>query len=599
MKKHITRLLLSLLGAGIITAVCASGVLLSFSNAINDTVYQRPQAPDERIVVIGIDNRSIEELGPWPWDRSVIAQAIAYLNSDPQNAPAVIGLDVVFDATSNPTSDAELAQVVQEGGNVVVGAFAVFGSEIVTNPDGSFYVDDYAVVDYKEPYAALKEGAMVGHVNAMLDSSDSILRHAIWEIKTPNGEIIPAFYTVLAQEYARSTGTPFPEKPPTDARGNWYVLQQSLPGSYSDGISVVDLVNGTTPPQFFKDKIVLIGPYATGLQDEYKTPIAPAESMYGVEWQANTLASLLQGTAKSESLVAQYVIIYLLTFLCFWAMYDRTLLFSTLFWLSGGLLWAGTCVVMFMLGEVLHILYGLIAATVAYVISIIQNYIRELKERQRISFTFQRYVAPEIVTELLKNDARNLSLGGRTVDIAVLFADIRGFTTLSSKLPATTVVELINKILSISSECILQNHGTLDKYIGDCTMAFWGAPLPQDDYIFNAVKTALELQSRLNVLSHELEEQYGFPMGCGIGVNCGSAVVGNIGSATRMDYTIIGDTVNTASRLEGRAKSGEVYVSKSVVTALSGRVEFEYLGNDFAIKGLPEDFEIYRAVGII
>ncbi len=598
MSKYTGRILISVLGAAVVTAICASGLLIAFSNAVNDAAYQRPTAPDERIVVIGVDDRAIEQLGPWPWDRDVFARAIEYMNADPDNRPAVIGLDVVFDATSDdPAADQALADAAAEGGNVVVGAFGVFGNEIVNSPDGSFYINDYAVVDYEEPYEALKQSATMGHVNTMLDS-DGVLRHAIWEVEFPSGETVPAFYTALAQGYAKSTGTPYPQKPPTDARGRWYVLQQSLPGAYSDGISVVDLVNGTVSPQFFADKIVLIGPYATGLQDEYRTPISPAQSMYGVEWQANALGSLMAETGKSEFPTAQYVIIYLLTFLCFWSMYGRTVLSSTGFWISGSVIWGIVCVGMFFLGAVLHILYGLFAATIAYIISIVQNYLRERTEKRRISFTFQRYVAPEIVSELLRHDPKNLALGGRTVDVAVMFADIRGFTSLSSKLPATEVVELINKILTVSSESVLQNHGTLDKYIGDCTMAFWGAPLPQEDYIFNALKTALELQARLNGLSIELEKQYGIPMGCGVGVNCGSVVVGNIGSASRMDYTIIGDTVNTASRLEGRAKAGEVYVSRAVVEALKGRAEFEYLGNDFAIKGMPSDFEIYKAIAL-
>ncbi len=597
MKQLTKRILTAVIGTIVITIICASGIISSYSNALNDAIYQQEQTPDERITIIGIDDRAIEEFGPWPWSRDIIAQAIEYLNADPQAQPAVIGLDVVFDSTTTEQADEYLASVVSENDNVVVGAFAVFGNEIVENPDGTFHVDNYAVIDSKEPYPQLKEGADVGHVNTMLDS-DGILRHAIWEIEFPDGTTMPAFNSIIAQKYAQITGLQI-TPPHTDSLSRWYVVQQSSPGSYSDGISVADLVNQTVSPQFFKDKIVLIGPYATGLQDEYKTPISPAENMYGVEYQANTIGALLANETKAEPISLQYVIVAIIAFLSFWFIFGKKFAISTLIWLIGCGAWLAICLISFNLGVVLHILYGWSAITTAYFVSIIQNYFQELKEKHRISFTFKRYVAPEIVSELLKNDPKTLELGGSSVDIAVLFADIRGFTAFSSTLPAQTVVEVINKILTVSSESILQNHGTLDKYIGDCTMAFWGAPLPQHDYIYNAVKTALELRNKLLILAEELQEQYGFSLGCGIGVNCGSAVVGNIGSPSRMDYTIIGNTVNAASRLEGKAKTGEVFVSKDVADALKGRVKFEYLGNNFEIKGLAKDFAVYKAISLI
>ncbi len=597
-KKLSIRLIASFIGAGVIWFLCHSNLLLGFSNALNDAVYQREVLPHEDIVIIGIDERALEEFGQWPWSREIIAEAVAYLNSDSEAMPAIIGIDTVFDAPTTNEEDALFAEVLGREGNVVVGTFAIFGSALVTNEDGSFYLDDYAVMGYEESYDELKENVMQGHVNAMLDS-DGVLRHAIWEIELQDGTVVPAFYRVIAEEYSKITGTPIPEKPPTDSRGRWYVVQQTLPGGYSDGVSISDLVDGSVPSQFFKDKIVLIGPYATGLQDEYKTPIAPAQTMFGVEYQANAIGALLSNNTKAEPISAQNTTIFALAFICFFLLYRQRFFRATIFWLVGVAVWFIGCEIMFRLGFIIHILYGLIAISVPYFFAVILNYFRELSERQRVSFTFRRYVAPEIVSELLKDNPRKLALGGRTAEISVLFADIRGFTSLSSILPAPKVVEILNRILSVSSDAVLHNRGTLDKYIGDCTMAFWGAPLSQRDHQYNAVKTALQISEQIALLSKELEEQYGHRLGCGIGVCSGSAVVGNIGSASRMDYTVIGNTVNTASRLEGLAGSGKVYVNKSLAEALKGRVEFVYLGNDFAIKGLSEDFEVYEAVRLI
>ncbi len=598
MKNILGRIVISAVGAAIIWFLCSYNLLLDFSNAINDAIYQREVTPNEDIVIIGIDDRALEEFGQWPWSREIIAEAVAYLNSNSESKPAIIGIDVVFDATTTPEVDTLFAETLGKEGNVVVGTFAVFGSTLITNEDGSFYIDDYAVLDYAQSYDELKTSVKQGHVNAMLDS-DGVLRHAIWELKLPDGTIVPAFYRVIAEEYSEITGTPLPEKPPTDSRGRWYVVQQSLPGAYSDGVSVSDLVNGLVPTQFFDDKIVLIGPYATGLQDEYQTPIAPAKTMYGVEYQANAIGALLANDTKTEPIAAQNTFVFLFAFVCFFLMYRQKFFRATVFWLVGIVLWLLACELMFRLDYIIHILYGILALTVPYFLAVILNYFRELSERQRVSFTFRRYVAPEIVSELLKDNPRKLALGGRTAQISVLFADIRGFTTLSSALPAPKVVEILNRILSVSSDAVLHNRGTLDKYIGDCTMAFWGAPLAQREHQYNAVKTALQITREIASLSKELEEEYGHSLGCGIGVCSGTAVVGNIGSSSRMDYTVIGDTVNTASRLEGLAGSGKVYVNKTLANSLKGRVEFIYLGNDFAIKGLSEDFEVYEAVRLI
>ncbi len=580
LKQLLTRVILSVLFAALITVVCSSGIFFSISNSINDAIYQNPKVPDERIVIIGIDDRAIAELGPWPWDRDIIAEAIAYLNKDTDAMPAIIGVDAVFDGKTDTVNDQKLAEAAAAHSNVVVGNLAVFGSELVTiNGGGDYYIDDHAVINFIEPYEELKDGSLQGHVNAMLDK-DGILRHAIWEIELQDGRIIPAFYRVIAEEYSRIFGLEPIEAPPTDARSNWYVVQQSLPNSYSDQISVLDLINGTVSSQFFKDKIVLIGPYASGLQDEYKTPISPAENMFGVEYQANAIAALLSKDTKYEPVALQFILVFII-------------------WLGLTVGWIISCLVAFALGVVLYLFYVSVSVTVVYLSSIISNYLREYDEKKQLSQTFSRYVAPEIVRELMKNDGKNLELGGKDVEIAILFADIRGFTNLSSKLNATKVVEIINRILTVSGDSILQNQGTLDKYIGDCTMAFWGAPLPQDDYIFKAVKAALEISERLSKITIELEEEFGYRLGCGIGVNCGSAVVGNIGSPTRMDYTVISNTVNVASRLEGIAAIGEVLVSRSVVDALDGRIKFEYLGNNYDLKGLNEDFEVYRAISII
>ena len=223
------------------------------------------------------------------------------------------------------------------------------------------------------------------------------------------------------------------------------------------------------------------------------------------------------------------------------------------------------------------------------------NYVRTAVEKRRVTATFQRYVAPEIVSELLKEGSGAEELGGKLCKIAVLFVDIRGFTAMSEALTPEEVVRILNRYLSLTTSCIFENGGTLDKFVGDCTMAFWGAPLPQEDSIYKAVKTAFDMMEKSRELQTVLQEKFGRTVSFGIGIHYGEAVVGNIGAKNRMDYTAIGDTVNTAARLESNAPGGCIYVSREVADALKDRVRFTSLGDSVRLKGKAAGFEVLRA----
>ena len=183
-------------------------------------------------------------------------------------------------------------------------------------------------------------------------------------------------------------------------------------------------------------------------------------------------------------------------------------------------------------------------------------------------------------------------------DIAVLFVDIRGFTPMSELLPPPAVVEILNKYLTLTSSSIIKHKGTLDKFIGDATMAIWGAPLKQEDYIMNAVKAALDIVNGSKALNEELLQQCGRTVGFGVGVHCGPAIVGNIGAPMRMDFTAIGDTVNTAARLEANAPAGKVLISRAVADALEGRIKVTSLGDGIKLKGKAEGFEVLTLDGL-
>jgi adenylate cyclase len=257
---------------------------------------------------------------------------------------------------------------------------------------------------------------------------------------------------------------------------------------------------------------------------------------------------------------------------------------------AGG--WVVLCVAAYAGGAVLHVLWIPLAVTLAYVSSVAANYIREALERRQVTNTFKRYVAPEIVGEILKGGQKALQLGGRLTEIAVLFVDIRGFTPMSELLEPPRVVEILNHYLTLTSSCIIRHGGTLDKFVGDATMAFWGAPLPQENYTLGAAKAALDMVEGSRALGAELLERYGRTVSFGIGIHCGKAVVGNIGAPIRMDYTAIGETVNTAARLEANAPGGKILISRAVADALGETARTTSLGDAIKLKGKSEGFEI-------
>ena len=202
-------------------------------------------------------------------------------------------------------------------------------------------------------------------------------------------------------------------------------------------------------------------------------------------------------------------------------------------------------------------------------------------------------MAPQIVDEISKKKDFKVELGGERRHIAVLFVDIRGFTTMSEVLKPEEVVEILNEYLSLTTQSIFNNKGTLDKFVGDATMAVFNAPLDLDDYIYRAVKTAWDMKAGSEALAEKFEKRFGRSVAFGIGVNCGDAVVGNIGCEFRMDYTAIGDTVNTAARLESNAKRGQILISQEVYDNVKDRVEVTPIG-ELPLKGKEVGVFIYQ-----
>ena len=591
-KKLLLRILCAFFISLLFTSIAACGILYVPDGFVSDAFYQSVDAADGEMVVIGIDEKAIEELGPLPWDRSIMADVITYLNSA-EELPAVIGVDVMYTGNSDsPASDSYLA-IAASKGNTVMACAATYNSTLKIDGD-SFYMDQMTVTSFDWPYDELLENSECGHINFMPDN-DGVVRHALKYVSDSQGNSVCSFSRVIYEKYCKAkniTANPEPET----KEDFWYIPYTTKSGGYYDFISVADIYYGRVDPEFFSGKVVLIGAYTVGLQDSYYTSADKATTTYGIEIQANIIDAYRKGFYPVEAAGGiQLIFLFALCFAAAFFFYDRRVIHciaAEILTCTG--FFAVAYIMYHSFGIVLHVLWVPLFVTLLFFMSVAVNYIHSYRERRQIISTFGHYVDHAVLKELLDKGREGLELGGKRRDIAVLFVDVRGFTTMSENMEPEMVVEIVNKYLALTTECILNNHGTLDKFVGDCTMAFWNAPVNQEDPVYHACCAAMDMVKGSEELGRELLEKYGRSVSFGIGVNYGPAIVGNIGAPERMDYTALGDTVNTASRLEANAPGGTIFISRTVADILGDRAEVTSLGNSIKLKGKSSDFEILK-----
>ncbi len=580
----------------LLLAVQWAGVLDFADLRMQDDRYQKGGLVSPEIYVIGIDEETMQAYGSWQnWSRTGTADLLKVLNGNPDMAPAVIGLDIGFFGESDREADESLAAAAGLLDNVVTTSYASFGKE-VAEEKGQFYTKE-AVITYEVPYEQLRQQVSYGFSNVPVDD-DGIVRHGLYRIHTDGEE---DEYSFAAEIYRKYMGC-LPECIENGESGG-YIPFAGMPydfyGSETAGLSFSMVVNGELPAEIFAGAIVLVGPYTTGMMDSYFTAASHDVPMYGVEVHANILQAFLEGNVKREVSGGAALLLTLAVMLLVMGCLKLrrvvisaalTALVLAVYWLGAGWIYEK--------GYVLPLLYPLGAGAVIYVFHVGFQYVSERKAKKRLEGIFGKYVSKDVAASIVKGGEESLKLGGQKKDIAVLFVDIRGFTPLSESLPPEKVVEILNRYLALTTTAVFQNHGTVDKFIGDATMAIYNAPLDLDDYVLCAVKTGLDMAAAAKKLEKELALVTDKKVGFGIGINCGEAIIGNIGTASRMDYTAIGNTVNVAARLEGQAKAGEVVISEQVYERLKGRIVTESLGMR-RLKGIADETEVFRVLGVV
>ncbi len=589
MNKQLQKAITALVFAVLFLALAMTDAFYHADMLLCDGLYKKLEGQTRDIKIIAIDEKTLGAYGKFEtWSREKSAELTELLSADPNLAPAVLAFDIMFIGDSDPQVDARLAAAFQKAGNVVCASNLVYKGKMETDADGNLVYNPAAIEREELPFAEALQAVQTGFANNCI-SDDNIVRYAQL-FAGYNGKSYTSFAYTAYRAYAEKMGLPVCV--PETLGGQTGFFYSGNPGDVPH-VSLVDVLEGKIPLSEFAGCLVLVGAYAAGFQDSYNPAVARGQQMYGVEINANIVLALMNDKL-AKPVAAWLYALPLAAVLAAWVFFlDKQKLWAVLAEaavLVGVHLAAGRLLALN--GVLIPQVYFAAVVVTAVIYSIIGKYVVEKIKRRHALSTLKKYVAPQIVEKLSKNGDFALDLVVEKKHIAALFVDVRGFTTMSESLPPEEVVQMLDRYLSVATQAVFANEGTLDKFIGDATMAIFNAPFDLEDYIFKAVRTAWDIQTGVAELAKIMDK----PIRVGVGINCGEAVVGNIGCEVRMDYTAIGDTVNTAARLESNAKPGQILISQAVYDAVGQRLRVEPMG-ELSLKGKLEKVPVYNVTG--
>ena len=603
--------------------------------------YPRERLVDDPVIVIDIDDESLRRYGQWPWPRNVVAELVnrSYYSlatgfdmvfAEPDrtganqlketyrdNLAVVSALDAAID------HDEIFSAAIEQHGTVVLG-LALHNNQTVVGPP----IKAGVVVQGDEPgqflrnYTGLEQNISLlnavsqGLGSMSIGNDDSVVR-TIPTFETIGETLVPSFplemvrVAIGASTYQIKSSNASSEQAFGEATGINHiklgdlVIPTNPDGSlwiYSTKISNLNIVpawkvlDGTLSEEYFDGKISVIGTSASGLFDLRSTAVE--QNIPGVTIVAQFIQQLISGTflQRPDWLLGLELLAGLsLSILVTLVIQRQGPIGGLVVFLVGlGGLFYGSYYLFIQEQFLVDPISPAVICLIVYLVITFFNFLFTELERSKVRTAFSQYLAPAMV-EKLAQSSESLVLGGQSKEMTVMFSDIRGFTGISEqyKDDPEGLTQLINKLLSVLSDEILSTEGTIDKYMGDCIMAFWNAPTDQPEHANLAIEAAMAMGHAMQKLNEELAAEGKKTMAVGIGINTGDCVVGNMGSTQRFDYTVLGDTVNLASRLEGQ--SGEygfqIIVGTDTVKSLSGYEIFEL--DLLAVKGKTQPVTIY------
>lgn len=558
------------------------------------TQLRGARPPNGNIVIVAIDDAALNYTGyRWPWPRAYLAQIVDVLN---RSGARLIGVDIfLFEPDDDPTGDAAFARALTQA-RAAVSVMQISREDMVETVK-------LPLPEYQQAFDALG-------ITGILYDNDAIVRSIQSYDYSQRDQRI--YYNWALEAAALYLNTSLPELPdPENFLFNGKrvpLVGARLPINFHGPAKTFptypahQVALGDYPPETFRDKIVLIGATSVTLQDVYPTPYSSRERTPGVEIVANAIETVLQG---------EYIFML------------PPLANLLLVWLG-----AAVCLLIIHLGQPVRELLWMFAAMLTYlllwliaflgfdwqlslilpqgmlflgvIVPAASQAVNEEREKRRVRALFSRFISPEMVRQLLETQDTNLL--NKRAQLTILFSDIRGFTSLSEKLSPEDVVRLLNPYLAAMTDIIHKHGGTVDKYEGDAILAFFGEPIPHPDHAERALRAACEMRQALDGLRSQWRTQGLLTdrFEIGIGINTGEVFVGLLGSEQRVNYTVIGDDVNLAARLQDLTKTFNwpILISGKTYQQVQHAFDAEFLENR-QVKGKTEAVAIYKVLGPI
>ena len=603
--KHGARIAVSLLpmlfALGHATGLLRISAVQSLENIVYDTKLRltMPKTLDSRIIIVDIDEKSLAEVGRWPWHRQKLAALTQELLQNQR--VSAIGFDLVFaEGDDMREADTQFAQSFLQK-NVVLGYYFTSDREARTSgvlPKPVIQQNNLSgrkiratVWDgFGSNIATLAEAApLAGFFNAIADD-DGVVRStpllasfkgdyyesmalAVYRAATGYPSVGPGSLPnsvdsvggILSMDSIKLTKTDISDPTKTqiqtikvDDRAAVLVPYRGLGGAQGGSfqyISAADILAKRLASEQLRGKIILVGTSAPGLQDLRITPVG--QTYPGVETHANVISSMLDGKSiyKPDYALGVEVALLILVGLAL-AFVLPALTATSALGFSVSMLLVPTALNLFLFSEygmVFPLATLLLLSFMAYMMNMSYGYFVESRAKRELTQLFGSYVPPQLVDEMVR-DPSNHTMKAINKDLTVMFCDLRGFTQLAENMEPIQLQQLLNEVFSRITQVIVGHRGTIDKYMGDCVMAFWGAPVSMPNHAELAVLAALDITQVLVQINAERRTKGLFEVKLGIGINSGMMCVGDMGSFMRRSYTVVGDAVNIASRIEGLTK---------------------------------------------
>lgn len=584
----------------------------SFSLRFNDVNFAlQEKEPNKNIVFVAVDEPSVNEFGRWPWNREILAKGIDNLYE-----ADVVLMDMIFSEPTLDEQDSALAESISNLNASVCGFFlrnsstqTISDEELDILSDSSLDLLQSQVSEFTNPsfvpapYAEMNivpvmEACSLSGSFSTLSGSDHLLRAYPIAIYYQN-----ILYPSLAVQGLRlKFDSDIKRVNATEVELNNYKIGLNDKGfvrlnfyekEQYNIVSFLDVVNEKVKADYFKDKIVILGITEIGAGDVVSTPIG---ALYGPLLHYTFISNLLEDHLIKEPPYIAYILVVLMALLpLLLVLLIKKVLYRAIFYTIAYLL-VYVVVRYLFVSQMIYIdlFYPLISVILSVVALEALAFNIQEKSGKFMRGAFSSYLSEDLLNQLIKNpDA--LSLGGESKELSILFSDIRGFTTISESMDPVSLITLLNRYFTPMTNSVLEHNGMLDKYIGDAVMAFFNAPVDIKDHADAACLSALEMIERLDKLNEELELE-GIPaIHIGIGINTADVVVGNMGSDTRFNYTVIGDGVNLASRVEGLTKNYGINILITEFTVAKLRGNFVYRKIEpVKVKGKDEAVLLYE-----